>query len=71
MSAPAPATAVPALVEALARATSRPWRVMEVCGGQTHAILRWGLDQLLPQGLRLIHGPGCPGCVTQIGRAHG
>jgi hydrogenase expression/formation protein HypD len=37
---------------------------MEVCGGQTHAILRWGLDQLLPPGLRLIHGPGCPVCVT-------
>ena len=37
---------------------------MEVCGGQTHAIVRWGLDQLLPEGLRLIHGPGCPVCVT-------
>ena len=37
---------------------------MEVCGGQTHAIVRWGLDQLLPPGLRLIHGPGCPVCVT-------
>lgn len=37
---------------------------MEVCGGQTHTILRWGLDQLLPPGLRLIHGPGCPVCVT-------
>lgn len=38
--------------------------VMEVCGGQTHTILRWGLDQLLPANLRLIHGPGCPVCVT-------
>jgi hydrogenase expression/formation protein HypD len=37
---------------------------MEVCGGQTHSIVRWGLDQLLPPGLRLIHGPGCPVCVT-------
>ena len=37
---------------------------MEVCGGQTHAIVRWGLEQLLPAGLRLIHGPGCPVCVT-------
>jgi hydrogenase expression/formation protein HypD len=37
---------------------------MEVCGGQTHSILRWGLDQLLPPALRLIHGPGCPVCVT-------
>ena len=39
----------------LAATASRPWTVMEVCGGQTHAILRWGLDQLLPPGLRLIH----------------
>jgi hydrogenase expression/formation protein HypD len=37
---------------------------MEVCGGQTHSLLRWGLDQLLPADLRLIHGPGCPVCVT-------
>ncbi len=43
---------------------SRPWTLMEVCGGQTHAILRHGLDQLLPPGLELIHGPGCPVCVT-------
>jgi hydrogenase expression/formation protein HypD len=55
---------VRALVDALAAATTRPWTVMEVCGGQTHAIVRWGLDQLLPPGLRLIHGPGCPVCVT-------
>ena len=55
---------VRALVEALAAATTRSWTVMEVCGGQTHAIVRWGLDQLLPPGLRLIHGPGCPVCVT-------
>jgi hydrogenase expression/formation protein HypD len=48
----------------LARTASRPWTLMEVCGGQTHAILRWGLDQLLPAGLQLIHGPGCPVCVT-------
>lgn len=50
--------------EALHDALRRPWTVMEVCGGQTHSILRWGLDQLLPQGLELIHGPGCPVCVT-------
>jgi hydrogenase expression/formation protein HypD len=43
---------------------SEPWTVMEVCGGQTHAILRWGLDQLLPDGMELVHGPGCPVCVT-------
>ena len=48
----------------LAACTTRPWTLMEVCGGQTHAILRWGLAQLLPPGVRLIHGPGCPVCVT-------
>jgi len=48
----------------LAACTTRPWTLMEVCGGQTHAILRWGLGQLLPPGVRLIHGPGCPVCVT-------
>jgi len=56
------------LAAALAATASRPWTVMEVCGGQTHAILRWGLDQLLPPGLRLIHGPGCPVCVTPAER---
>lgn len=45
-------------------AAARPWTVMEVCGGQTHAILRWGLDQLLPDDLQVVHGPGCPVCVT-------
>jgi hydrogenase expression/formation protein HypD len=53
-----------ALARRLAERSSRPHTIMEVCGGQTHSILRWGLDQLLPQGLRLIHGPGCPVCVT-------
>ncbi|MEB3352717.1 MAG: hydrogenase formation protein HypD [Cyanobacteriota bacterium] len=55
---------VKALAAELAALTTRPWTLMEVCGGQTHAIVRWGLDQLLPPGLRLIHGPGCPVCVT-------
>jgi len=58
------ATAVAELAVELARITTRPWTLMEVCGGQTHAIVRWGLDQLLPPGLRLLHGPGCPVCVT-------
>ena len=53
-----------ALAQQLAAEARRPWTLMEVCGGQTHAILRWGLDQLLPPSLRLIHGPGCPVCVT-------
>jgi len=54
------------LAETLARATTRPWTIMEVCGGQTHAIVKFGLDQLLPPGLELVHGPGCPVCVTPI-----
>ncbi|MCG8455356.1 MAG: hydrogenase formation protein HypD [Holophagales bacterium] len=48
------------------RATTRPWAIMEVCGGQTHSILRNGIDQLLPEGIEMIHGPGCPVCVTPI-----
>ena len=58
------AAAVAELAAELARITTRPWSLMEVCGGQTHAIVRWGLDQLLPPGMRLLHGPGCPVCVT-------
>ena len=53
-----------ALTAALRAEVRRPWTVMEVCGGQTHSVLRFGLDQLLPEGLRLVHGPGCPVCVT-------
>lgn len=45
---------------------TRPWVLMEICGGQTHTILRYGLDQLLPDGIRLVHGPGCPVCVTPL-----
>ena len=51
---------------AIARITTRPWRIMEVCGGQTHAILRFGIDHLLPTGVTLLHGPGCPVCVTPV-----
>lgn len=51
---------------ALARLTTRPWTVMEVCGGQTHAIVRFGIDELLPPHLTLVHGPGCPVCVTPV-----
>jgi len=55
---------VAALAQRLAQRATRAHTVMEVCGGQTHSIVRWGLDQLLPPDLRLIHGPGCPVCVT-------
>ena len=61
-----PATAH-ALAAEIARTVTRPWTIMEVCGGQTHAILRFGIDHLLPPSLRLIHGPGCPVCVTPAG----
>ncbi|MFE7189625.1 hydrogenase formation protein HypD [Kitasatospora sp. NPDC057541] len=47
-------------------AVTRPWALMEVCGGQTHSIIRHGIDQLLPEGVELIHGPGCPVCVTPL-----
>jgi hydrogenase expression/formation protein HypD len=50
----------------LARVTTRPWALMEICGGQTHAIVKFGLDELLPKELTLIHGPGCPVCVTSL-----
>ena len=52
--------------ESIARLVSRPWTLMEVCGGQTHAIVRFGIDQLLPDRIRLVHGPGCPVCVTPV-----
>src|ERR1700736_3917118 len=61
-----------ALATEIAQACTRPWVLMEICGGQTHTIMRYGLDDLLPEGLRLVHGPGCPVCVTpleQIDRA--
>jgi len=54
------------LLERIAAAATRPWTIMEICGGQTHAILRHGLDQMLPPALTLVHGPGCPVCVTPL-----
>jgi hydrogenase expression/formation protein HypD len=60
----------PATAERLQRAitelATRPWKIMEVCGGQTHSIIKHGLDQLLPPGVELVHGPGCPVCVTPL-----
>jgi hydrogenase expression/formation protein HypD len=52
--------------DAIERLVTRPWNLMEVCGGQTHAIVRFGLDEMLPDKITLIHGPGCPVCVTPI-----
>lgn len=54
------------LAAAIRAATTRPWHIMEICGGQTHAIVRFGLDRMLPEEITLIHGPGCPVCVTPI-----
>jgi hydrogenase expression/formation protein HypD len=54
--------------EAIARMTTRPWTLMEICGGQTHSIVRHGIDRMLPPGVTLLHGPGCPVCVTPAER---
>ncbi len=57
---------VQAVIAEIRRILTRPWVIMEICGGQTHAILRYGLDQLLPEQIELVHGPGCPVCVTSL-----
>ena len=48
------------LLDQIHAVTTGPWAIMEVCGGQTHSIIRHGIDQLLPSGIEMIHGPGCP-----------
>lgn len=61
------------IATAIRAAATRPWTIMEVCGGQTHAIVKYGIDRLLPDGIELVHGPGCPVCVTPletVDRAH-
>lgn len=61
------------LIDAIKRTVTRPWVIMEVCGGQTHTIVKYGIDNLLPSEIELVHGPGCPVCVTSlemIDRAH-
>jgi hydrogenase expression/formation protein HypD len=61
------------IVDEIRRIQTRPWVIMEVCGGQTHSIVKHGLDRLLPEGVELVHGPGCPVCVTpldMIDKAH-
>jgi len=52
--------------QAIHHVTTRPWHIMEICGGQTHSIVRFGLDQMLPDQITLVHGPGCPVCVTPV-----
>ena len=61
------------LVDEIRRVQTKPWVIMEVCGGQTHSIVKNGIDHLLPKGVELVHGPGCPVCVTpleMIDKAH-
>ena len=54
------------LLDDITATVTRPWALMEVCGGQTHTIIRNGIDQLLPEAVEMIHGPGCPVCVTPL-----
>lgn len=54
------------LAEAIRRTVTRPWHIMEICGGQTHALARYRLEEMLPPEIRLLHGPGCPVCVTPV-----
>jgi hydrogenase expression/formation protein HypD len=65
--------AVEKFVTAIRRRVTRPWTIMEVCGGQTHTIVKYGIDEIVPPDIELVHGPGCPVCVTPletIDRAH-
>ncbi|MBI3193918.1 MAG: hydrogenase formation protein HypD [Ignavibacteriae bacterium] len=61
------AEAAQAVASAIASITTRPWTIMEICGGQTHTIVKYGIESLLPKEISLVHGPGCPVCVTPIG----
>lgn len=54
------------VVDLIHKSTTRNWALMEICGGQTHSIIQYGLDQLLPETIELVHGPGCPVCVTSL-----
>jgi hydrogenase expression/formation protein HypD len=53
-------------VDRLRKITTRPWTIMEICGGQTHTIVKYGIEPLLPKEITLVHGPGCPVCVTPL-----
>jgi hydrogenase expression/formation protein HypD len=57
---------VSGVVNEITRSVSQPWVIMEICGGQTHSIMKYGLDQILPDSIELVHGPGCPVCVTSL-----
>jgi len=53
-------------IQAINQTVTRPWTLMEICGGQTHTIIKFGIDRLLPDDVTLVHGPGCPVCVTPL-----
>ena len=53
-------------LEAIRSTVTRPWTIMEICGGQTHTFIKFGIDELLPDEIQLVHGPGCPVCVTPL-----
>ena len=57
-----------ALLERIPAAHNRPLQIMEFCGGHTHTIFRYGLEQMLPERIEMVHGPGCPVCVLPMGR---
>lgn len=59
-------THVQSVLRELKKTITRPWVIMEICGGQTHAIMQYGLDELLPKEIEVVHGPGCPVCVTPL-----
>ena len=54
------------LADAISKITTKNWKIMEICGGQTHSIIKFGIDEFLPDKVSLIHGPGCPVCVTPL-----
>lgn len=60
------AHAVKIFAQSIRRMVTKPWTLMEICGGQTHSIVKFGVDELLPENVSLVHGPGCPVCVTPI-----
>lgn len=55
-----------AIASEIRKVTTRPWTIMEICGGQTHTIVKYGIEQILPEEITLVHGPGCPVCVTPL-----
>lgn len=53
-------------VQLIHRTVTKPWTIMEICGGQTHTLVKFGIDRMLPPEVTLVHGPGCPVCVTPL-----